>query len=85
MSVLGRVGGGDDSAHELGVKSLGYPQHWIAIQMKSQGSWEGVCVVQNFPVSEWLSLDKKSSFWIPGKRVIIAITSSFPKYSAEGS
>lgn len=40
----------DDFARELGVKSLGYSQHWLATQMENLGYWEARRGGLNFPV-----------------------------------
>lgn len=53
--------------------------------MKNLGSWEVMGVARNSPVSKWLSLGKKPSLWIPGEPAVIAVASSFSKYSAEES
>ena len=71
----------DDSAYELGVRSLGYYQHRFAIQMKNLG-YRRSCGPE-FPnkwVAELRYEAKSLDSW---ERAIIA--NSFPNYSAEES
>lgn len=49
LSTLPSSGDGV-SARELGVRFLGYSQHWLAIQKENLGHWETGQAGQNFPV-----------------------------------